>query len=344
MDAAQSTGTAGALESSLEGALDRHEEDDALALRAPVSAQDDVLITGVCGRMGKLLTRHLHRERGVIGIDRRPFPDRPKDVVHHQFDLRRKKTQEVLRSRRVRAVVHLGTMHDMRADPAQRHSWNVVALQKLTQYALRYGVKKLVVLSSANVYGPHPENPQFLSEEAPLLGAQNFSAIRDLMEVDMLAQNFLWKHPEVETVVLRPCHILGRVRNAPSKYLRLRNPVTVWGFDPMVQPIHERDVVSALQLALRPGVRGIYNLRGPGELPLSHVLRLLGRTARPLPAWLAKRALRSLWNSRLGSFPAPEMDHIRFPCMIDDTLARNELGFEPRYDMRATLQSVDSDR
>ena len=110
-----------------------------------------------------------------------------------------------------------------------------------------------MVLSSANVYGPDPGNVQFLSENAPLLGAQRFSAIRDLMEVDMLAQNFLWRCPQVETVILRPCHILGAVRNAPSNYLRLERPVTVLGYDPMVQVLHEKDLVHAVECALRPG-------------------------------------------------------------------------------------------
>ncbi|MEZ4335331.1 MAG: NAD-dependent epimerase/dehydratase family protein [Sandaracinaceae bacterium] len=221
-----------------------------------------VVITGICGRLGQLLTRRLHRFDSVIGIDRRPFLGRPKDVVHHQIDLRRKKTRDIFRAGGIRAVVHLGIMHDPRASAKDHHAWNVVAFQKLLDAMIQYEVPKLVLLSSANVYGPSPDNPQFLTEEAPLLGAQHFSAIRDLVEVDMLAQSFFWRHPDTETVVLRPCHILGGVRNAPSNYLRLERPMTLMGFDPMVQVIHERDVVEAILLALQPGVRGIFNLRG----------------------------------------------------------------------------------
>jgi len=240
----------------------------------------------------------------------------------------------------VEAVVHLGTMHNPRATDAERHTWNVVAFQKLLEYAAQYRVPKVVLLSSANVYGPHPANPQFLTEEAPLLGAQNFSAIRDLTEVDMVTQSFFWKHPEIETVVLRPSHILGRVRNAPSNYLRLAHPVTVLGYDPMVQPVHERDVVHALELALEPGARGIYNLKGPGELPLSRALAELGRRPRAVPTSLARRAITGLWNTHLGSFPSPELDHIRFQCMVDDSRARRELGYAPKYTMRETLHAV----
>lgn len=283
----------------------------------------------------------MHREMPVIGIDRRAFPGKPKDVVHHQFDLRRKKTRDVFRSGGVRAVVHLGVMHDPRASRKDHYSWNVVAFQKLLEYCAQYGVPKLVLLSSANVYGPSPDNPQFLTEDAPLLGAQSFSEIRDLVEVDMLAQSFFWKHPEIETVILRPCHILGTVRNAPSNYLRIGRPIALMGFDPMVQGIHERDVARALRLALAPGVRGIFNLKGPGEAPLSKYFDLLGRQPIRMPMTFAQPLLRRMWDYRLTSFPTPELDHIRYVCMVDDSRAREILGFWPAYSLEDTARAVE---
>jgi UDP-glucose 4-epimerase len=308
------------------------------------AAEGAVLITGIVGRMGVLLARTLHRREPVIGIDRRRFENKPEDIVHHQLDLRRRKTRDIFRAGGIRAVVHLGVMHNLRESDRVHHEWNVAGFQKLLEYAAQYHVPKLIVLSSATLYGPSPDNPQFLTEDAPLLGAQEFSRIRDLVEVDMLAQSFFWRHPEVETVILRPCHILGRVRNAPSNYLRRERPVTVLGFDPMMQAIHERDVVQAITLALRPGVRGIFNLRGPGELPLSRVLRLLGKRPIAIPGPLISGVIGSLWSSRAASFPAPELDHLRYVCMVDDTRARKELGFAPRYSMQETLHAVFAER
>jgi UDP-glucose 4-epimerase len=303
-----------------------------------------VIITGICGRMGRLVARHLHRRGPVIGIDRRKFDGKPEDVVHYQMDLRRRKTRDIFRAGGIRAVVHLGIMHDPRESDRTHHEWNVLGFQKLLDYMSLYRVKKLVVLSTATLYGPRPDNAQFLSEEAPLLGAQDFSQIRDLVEVDMLAQSFFWKDPEIETVILRPCHILGRVRNAPSNYCRMERPPTVMGFDPMMQVIHERDVVEAIALALKPGVRGIFNLRGPGELPLSRMLRVLGRRPLSLPGPMMRALMSSAWSSRTGGFPAPEIDHLRYVCMVDDTRARRELGFRPRYDLEQTLRAVFSER
>jgi UDP-glucose 4-epimerase len=303
-----------------------------------------VVITGICGRLGRRLARRLHRVRTVIGLDRRDFTRKPKDIEHYQIDVRRKKARELFRRPDIGALVHLGVMHDPRMGAEEHHTWNVVAFQKLLEYAERHSIPKLVLLSSANVYGPRPDNPQFLSEEAPLLGANRFSEIRDLIELDMLAQSFFWRNPKTETVILRPTHILGRVQNAPSNYLRLKVVPTLLGFDPMVQVVHQDDVVSAIRLALRPGVRGIFNIAGPPPVALSHALRLLGRPTLPLPHTLARAALDRLWKLHITSFPAPELDFIRYVCMVDDTRARTVLGYAPEFDLKATLEAIDEER
>jgi UDP-glucose 4-epimerase len=314
------------------------------AERPPRSTEGAVVITGICGRLGKGVARVLHRERKVVGVDRRPFLDKPKDVEHRQIDVRRKKLKDVFRSGAIDAVVHLGVMHDPRASAAEHHSWNVAAFAKLLEYVAQFQVPKLVVLSSANVYGPQPDNPQFLTEESPLLGGAAFSEIRDLIEVDMLAQSFFWKHPATETVILRPVHILGGVHNAASNYLRLDTVPTLLGFDPMVQVIHESDVVRAIQLALNGGVRGIFNLAGPAPLPLSRIIKIGGRPHLPVPYSIAKMFLQRMWSLRLSDFPVPELDHIRYVCMVDDVRARELLGFLPAVSVEETVRSVSADR
>jgi len=308
---------------------------------APGPSEAPVLITGICGRLGRRLARALHRDRPVIGLDRRPFVGFPKDICAHQVDLRRRKTKDVFRQARPAAVVHLGVLHNLRASTEDHHSWNVVGFQRLLEYAWQYEVPKIIVLSSANVYGARPDNPQFLDEDAPLLGSESFSAVRDLVEVDMLAQSFFWKRPAIETVILRPVHILGAVRNAPSNYLRQNVVPTLLGFDPMVQVIHQDDLVQAIVLALRPGVRGIFNVAGPAPAPLSRIIDLTGRSRLALPHALFRMTLSRLWRLGATSFPAPELDFIRYLCMVDDSRARREIGFVPARDLRATVQAVD---
>jgi UDP-glucose 4-epimerase len=315
------------------------------SMRPPVlpRGEGSVLVTGACGRLGKRVVRLLHRERRVLAVDRRPFPDKPKDVAHEQVDMRRKKLKDLFRAEPIEAVVHLGVMHDPRASSAEHHSWNVAGFQKLLEYVAHYQVPKLVVLSSANVYGPQPDNAQFLTEDAPLLGGARFSEIRDLIEVDMLAQGFFWRHAATETVILRPVHILGGVHNAASNFLRLPTIPTLLGFDPMVQVIHESDVVRAIERALAPGKRGIYNVAGPEPAPLSHLVRMLGKPSIPVPYTLGKAVLKRLWSFRLTNFPAPELDHIRYVCMVDDRKARDELGYTPETPLEETVTAIHDD-
>jgi UDP-glucose 4-epimerase len=112
----------------------------------------------------------------------------------------------------------------------------------------------------------------------------------------------------------------------------------------MLQVVHESDVVRALERTLTPGKRGIYNIAGPEPLPLSHILKLLKRPSLPVPHLLGKAVLKRLWNLRLTTFPAPELDYIRYVCMVDDRRARSELGYMPEPPIEDTVRSVDFGR
>jgi UDP-glucose 4-epimerase len=112
----------------------------------------------------------------------------------------------------------------------------------------------------------------------------------------------------------------------------------------MVQPVHQDDVVQAIRLALRPGVRGIFNIGGPGALALSEAIHRVGRARLPVPHPVAKGLLNRLFRMRLTSFPGPEIDFVRYVCMVDDSRAREVLGYAPRFDLRKTLAAIDEER
>lgn len=303
-----------------------------------------VLITGMAGRLGKRLLRRLHRERSVVGLGHREARGLPKDVSHVALDLLRSGSRQVFRREDIGAVVHLGIAHNPRVPESQRHEANLLSFQRILSYAEQFGIRKVVLLSSANTYGPRPENAQFLTEDAPLLASGAFTEMRSLVELDMFAQSYFWRSPDMELVILRPANILGTVRNAPSNYLRLPVVPTLLGFDPMVQAVHQDDVVEAICLALTPGIRGVFNIAGPPPIPLSRAISLLGRRRVGIPHALAKRGVSGLFRVGMTHFPAPELDFIRFVCMVDDTRARKRLGYRPGHDLLATLHAVDEER
>src|SRR5207237_6973973 len=150
-------------------------------------AEKAVLITGIGGNLARVLAKQVHRSERVVGLDRRPFPGAPKDLEVHQLDIRKKKVEDVFRRGEVKALIHMGIIHDPRLPQAEHHSFNVLGTKAVLDYAAKYGVRKVVVLSSTNVYGPSPDNDNFLGEDAPLLGSSRFPDIRDLVELDRSA-------------------------------------------------------------------------------------------------------------------------------------------------------------
>lgn len=299
-----------------------------------------IAITGISGRLGRILARRLHRRHTVVGVDRRKLVGVPPDIELHRIDIRRKRCEDIFRGAGFDAVIHLNVMHNPRASTEDHHTFNIRGTNRVMSFCARFGIPKLVVLSSANVYGPRPDNQQFLKESEPLMAASSFSAISDLVAVDMCAQGFFWQHPQVETVILRPVHILGAVRNAPSNYLRLSRPIRLAGFDPMVQVIHEEDVITAIEAALAPEIRGVFNIAGCRPVTLSRLIRMAGGQPVLIPHLAARTMLDQMWKLRLTSFPAPELDHLRYVCMVDDHRAREILGFAPAFDLEQTMADL----
>lgn len=302
------------------------------------------MITGMSGRFGQRLLRSLHRKRSVIGLDRRPLFGLPEDVLHVPADPLRSGATQAFRRPDLGAILHLGAIHDPHRSATEQHSHSLLAFQRVLENAERFEIPKVILLSSANAYGPRAENPQFLTERAPLLASGRSTEMHTVVELDMHAQTHFWRSPKIEIVILRPANILGSVQNAPSNYLRLPIVPTLLGFDPMVQAVHQQDVIQALHLALRPGVKGVYNIAGPPPVPLSRVLRLLDRRTVSVPHPVLRQTLGGLFRFRLTQFPAPEVDFIRYVCMVDDSLARSELGYKPQFDLGQTLNAIDRER
>lgn len=308
----------------------------------PSIPSQTIALTGIGGRFGRAVARRLHRRHRIIGIDRRPIDDLPKDIEHVQVDIRRRGVEDVFRREQLDAVIHLNIMHDPRTRQEEHHAFNLVGTQKIFDLCAEHRVPKAVVLSSADVYGPSPNNDQFLSEDAPLMGGQRFEAIRDLIALDMFCNTFFWRHPEIETVILRPVHIVGQVNNAASRYLRLERPIAIMGFDPMVQIIHVEDVVSAIERTLTPGIRGVFNIAGPSPVPLSLLFEKLDRDVLRVPETIARTMLEAGWSLKLSDWPVPEVDHIKYVCMVDDSNAREQLGFQHEHSVDDILTDLDA--
>lgn len=302
--------------------------------------RERALVTQAAGGLGRIVCRRLHRSFDVIAVDRAPFPDRPKDVEHHQVDLRRKAATQLLKKKRPDVVIHIGGIH---GPPERGNSRRMVeATVQLLKLVEQVRARKLVFLSSATLYGPSATSASFLTEEAPLLGAGNVPDLSGDISLDMMVQSFFWKSPETETVILRPVHVVGaHIDNLASRYLRAARVPRLLGFDPMIQVVHEADLVEAIERALRPGVHGVFNVVGQSQAPLSRILAARGATAVPLPGPLFKAALAQAFNWRLSSVDAGELEFLRYSCLVDGRRAKNELGFSAQRTLAETVTDLD---
>ena len=300
-----------------------------------------LLSTGIAGGQGRLVAKRVADAFEVSGVDRAPWEGHPHQIAVHTMDLRKKKFEDIFRRERPTAVVHLAFVRHFRSDPRVRHEINVAGTKRLLECCAQYGVKKLVVLSSSYVYGALPENPYYMDEETALNVSRHYPDIRDLAEVDTLCTTFLWKYPEIATAILRPVNTLGYyVHSAIGAYLKLGWVPTVMGFNPMMQFIHEEDLADAVARTLETGARGIFNVVGPGAVPLKVAIRETGGTAVPLPETAARTTIDRLFRVGLYHLPAAALDFVKYPCTIDGRRFRDATGFHPLYTLEETFSSV----
>jgi len=302
---------------------------------------ETVLITGISGGQGRLVTQRLIDTHRVVGVDRVPWDGHPSQVKMYQIDLRKKAFEDVFRKEQPSVVVHLAFIRHFRAAPETRHEVNVLGTRRVMEFCEKHGVKQFLLLSSHYVYGALPENPYFLDEDAPLNASRTYPEIRDLVECDSLATAFLWKYPNIHSVLMRPVNVLGYyVHSAIGTYLKLWRVPTMIGFDPMMQFIHEEDVTEAIAMAIEKQIRGVFNVVGPGAVPLTVAIRETGAKALPLPEPLARFLIDRAFRYGFYPFPPGAIDFIKYPCTLDGSRFVKETGFSPLFGLREIFASV----
>jgi UDP-glucose 4-epimerase len=300
-----------------------------------------VMITGISGGQGRLIAKRLEGRWTVCGVDRMPWEGAPNDIRIHTMDLRKRRFRNILRVEKPDAVVHLAFVRHFRSTSEIRHEVNVDGTRQLLENCAEFGVKNIIILSSSYVYGALPENPRYIREDHPLNVSRTFPEMRDLAEVEGLVNAFVWRYPEIATSVLRPVNTLGYyVHSAIGTYLKLDMLPTLAGYDPMMQFLHEEDLSEAMMLALENRLHGIYNVAGPGAVPLSTAITAIGRTAIPVPEPILRPLIEQLFRFNIYQFPPAALDFIKYPCTVCDDKFREATGFKPLFSLKDIFASV----
>jgi UDP-glucose 4-epimerase len=306
-----------------------------------VSASEVIAVTGIRSFIGRgTIARLLADEPAprIVGLDRRR-PFRLDERIHfHALDLTQPtadgRLAEIFEKERVDTVLHAAFRTDPTPDLELDHELETIGSLHVMHACAAARIRRLVVASSTMLYGPRPDNPNFLSEEHPLRGHPESHTVRDRVEMETLLADWMARHLDTSVCVLRPCWIMGPTFwNQVVRYFAWPIVPKPMGYDPLLQFVHENDVLDVFANAARTPRSGRYNIVARGVLPLSMLLHLAGKRVLPLPSALLDRIAYYPSQGQTGDAPAAFYDYLRYLWVADGQRGWDAFG-EPVYSTR----------
>jgi UDP-glucose 4-epimerase len=301
-----------------------------------------ILVTGGLGVNGSWVTRRL-LERGHAPVvfdfraDTALVEDIANDIEIVEGDVRRlEEVEAVLGERRIDRVIHMAALlHGLQEAPYEAFAVNALGSVNVMEASVRHGISRVVYASSRAVYGgavgahAHPTYEP-LTEEAPVRPRFVYETLK--VAAEGMGRNYSAVHG-LDFVALRFAHIVGPGKAAWSsghaacsliieESAAGRAVVIDQGADQRDDIIYAADMADGVVLAAEsdlPGFR-VYNIsRG--------VATTLGDLADAV-----RRAIPGA-DITIG----PGLNYMHAPEQwygpLDNSLARRELGFDPRYDL-----------
>ena len=307
------------------------------------SAQRDdrpsVLVTGAGGSLAQRVISRLQGRYRVIAADFRRRVETDAGIPSYMVDMQKRGFEDVFRNHRIDAVLHIGRIFAHESTRLRRYNANVLGTRRLLELCRKYEVGQVLIHSTYFVYGASPYNPALLLEDAPLKASEVTHDLVDAVELESLAQIWLWKHPEMNLTILRPCNILGPgVRNSMSLLLSRRIVPVLLGYSPMMQFLHVEDMADAIQAAFERNRPGVYNVAPDDYVPYQDAVRHAGSRPLPVPSVppvVPRMLSRSLnWNA---FFPPYLINYFKYPVVIDGSLFSREFGWQPQHNLHEVL-------
>lgn len=238
-----------------------------------------VAITGAANFLGrKLISKLILRpnvER-IIAIDIFPIQlDDPK-LSFYKVDLTLPNAgsliTKIFMREGVDTLIHLVFIFSLARRSALAHELEAIGAMHLLDACAEANVKKVILRSSTMVYGAKANNAFYMPEETPL-ASPNESFVSDKIEAERQLKQFADRRSDVRTVVMREGLTLGKTTGNFFLNLFKRGFVPmVMGYDPLMQFIHEDDLVDYYEQALFKDVEGTFNIVAPGVVRYSKII------------------------------------------------------------------------
>jgi UDP-glucose 4-epimerase len=309
-------------------------------------AANVVLVTGVSGYLGGHLAARLAEDAAidrVIGVDTAaPSRELSQLMGRAEFvraDIRNPLIGKVIDTAKVDTVVHASiTAHP--AGPSGRplhKEMNVLGTMQLLAACQRSTtVRKLVVKSTAAVYGAGPSDPAAFTEDMTPRGLPSSGYAQDNAEVEAYVRGFCRRRSDVLVTTLRFTNFIGpQVDTVLTRYFSLPGVVpTVLGRDARLQLVHSEDALAVLRQAVDEDHHGVFNVGGDGVLLLTQAIRRAGRIAVPVPGPVVGPITSLFRQTRLLDFGPEQVRYLNFGRVVDTTRLKKVFGFTPRWTTR----------
>jgi nucleoside-diphosphate-sugar epimerase len=301
-----------------------------------------VVVTGAAGATGRRVRAILAADpavTAVVAVDRRAVPSTG-TVTARRLDLRsatRSDWEEILAG--ADALVHLAFDGDTERAGRRTAGANVGGTRRMLEAATTAGVPQVVLLSSAMVYGAWPNNPQPITESAPLRPNPDFAYAVQRAQVEQLLADWVTAGHGRCAAVLRPATILsssGWIGRAMAAATGIRAGQD----DPPQQFVHPDDAAAAVVAAWRHRLDGPYNVAPDGWVDGEGLRRLAANPARVrLPRRLASTVSRVRWRFQRGPIPPGLLPYTEHSWVVANDRLETDGHWRPTYSNEAAYVS-----
>lgn len=297
-------------------------------------------VTGASGLIGRQLVPALAADptvSRVVAFDVREPIRRLPGVEFHLADVLHRDLKPLLEG--VDVLVHLASVVDPIPDENLMARVNVEGTRRVLDAASAVGIRKIVRVSSAAVYGAWADNALPITEDAPLRPNSEFSPAVQAAEVERLLAEWRDDHPSVVVTVLRTAPVLGPgAERLPSRLLLGRPRLRVRDATPPVQAAHVDDLVTAIALVALADHPGTFNVASDGWIDHEDADALLPPTrVPPLPAELLERVLTRTWSTGLGEVPPGVVPYLVHPWVVANDKLKTT-GWRPTHSNQEALR------
>jgi molybdopterin synthase catalytic subunit/nucleoside-diphosphate-sugar epimerase len=306
-------------------------------VRAGRSRKPVIAVTGAASGLGALLTARLvvnPAVRKVIAID-----DQRGDTSAPTWrvaDVRDPALASKLSG--IDVLVHLALDLAVEASSVERRALNVRGTTVALTGAAAAGVKRVVLLTSALVYGSQVPHDGPLGDEAEVLADPDDSVLGDMVEIEAVAQRARRAHPWLEITILRPAPLVGPgIDSVVTRHFEAPRLLVLRGSAPLWQFCHVDDLLSALEVAALGTYLRTANVAGKGWLSQDEVERVSGLRRIELPASVAISTAERLHRIGVTPAAASELSFLVHPLVVT-TEALTSAGWHPEYDNEAALE------